>query len=121
MKPCNPPLRSIRLLGQVRERIRYLHYSRSTEKVYLYWVRFFARRQGRHGTMTHLREMGAPQGEAFLTMLATKRKVSSSAHNQASSALLAHHHDVYPCAESGGRLHSTSAGCADRLMGGNYS
>ena len=63
-------MRFIRLLGQVRERIRYLHYSRSTEKVFLYWVRFFVRRQGRHGTITHPREMGAPQGEAFLTMLA---------------------------------------------------
>lgn len=41
MKPGNPPLQSIRLLDQVRERIRYLHYSLSIEKTYLYWVRFF--------------------------------------------------------------------------------
>ena len=88
MKPRNPPLHSIRLLDQVRERIRYLHYSLSTEKVYLYWVRFFVRWHGRHGIMTHPREMGAPQVEAFLTMLATERKVSSSTHNQALSALL---------------------------------
>lgn len=27
MKPGSPPLQSIRLLDQVRERIRYLHYS----------------------------------------------------------------------------------------------
>ena len=38
--------------------------------------------------MTHLREMGATQVEAFLTMLATERKVSSSTHNQTLSALL---------------------------------
>ncbi|ABM39064.1 phage integrase N-terminal SAM-like domain-containing protein [Polaromonas naphthalenivorans] len=67
MKPRNPPLHTIRLLDQVRERIRYLHYSLSTEKVYLYWVRFFVRWHGRHGTMTHPREMGASQVEAFLT------------------------------------------------------
>ena len=108
-------------LDQVRERICYLHYSLSTEKVYLYWVRFFVRWQGRHGTMTHPREMGASQVEAFLTMLATERKVSSSAHRQPLSALLAHHLDLHPCAESGGRLHGKSAGCADRLMGDNYS
>ena len=36
MKPRNPPLQSLRLLDQVRERIRYLHYSLSTEKTYLY-------------------------------------------------------------------------------------
>ena len=53
-----------------------MHYSLSTEKVYLDWVRFFIRWHGRNGTMKHLRDMGAPQVEAFLTMLATERKVS---------------------------------------------
>ena len=84
MKPGNPPLQSIRLLDQVRERIRYLHYSLSTEKVYLYWIRFFIRWHG----LKHPRDMGARQVEAFLTMLATQRKVSASTHNQALSALL---------------------------------
>ena len=36
-------------MDQVRERIRYLHYSLSTEKAYLYWVRFFIRWHGRDG------------------------------------------------------------------------
>ena len=45
MKPGNTPLKPIRLLDQVRERIRYLHYSLSTEKVYLHWVKFFIRWQ----------------------------------------------------------------------------
>ena len=31
-----PPLKSIRLLDQVRERIRYLHYSLSTERAYVH-------------------------------------------------------------------------------------
>ncbi len=88
MKPRNPPLQSFRLLDQVRERIRYLHYSLSTEKTYLYWVRFYVRWHGRNGKMTHPRDMGAKQVEAFLTMLATERKVSASTHNQALSALL---------------------------------
>ena len=43
MKPGAPPLQSARLLDQVRERIRYMHYSLKTEKAYLYWVRFFVR------------------------------------------------------------------------------
>ena len=38
--------------------------------------------------MKHPRTMGAPEVEAFLTMLATERKVSTSTHNQALSALL---------------------------------
>ena len=88
MKPGTPVLRSTRLLDQVRERIRYLHYSLSTEKAYLHWVRFFIRWHGRIGGMRHPREMGAPEVEAFLTMLATERRVSASTHNQALSALL---------------------------------
>ena len=88
MKPGTPPLQSIRLLDQLRERIRYMHYSLATEKVYLYWVRFFIRWSARNGQMRHPREMGALEVEAFLTMLATERRVSTSTHNQALSALL---------------------------------
>jgi integron integrase len=88
MKPSNAPLQSIRLLDQVRERIRYMHYSLSTEKTYLHWVKFFVRWHGRNGAMRHPREMAGPEIEAFLTMLATERKVSASTHNQALSAVL---------------------------------
>jgi integron integrase len=84
MKPDKPPLQSARLLDQVKERARYLHYSLSTEKVYVYWVRFFIRWHG----LRHPRDMGAREVEAFLTMLATERRVSSSTHSQALSALL---------------------------------
>ncbi len=38
--------------------------------------------------MRHPREMADPEIEAFLTMLATERKVSASTHNQALSAVL---------------------------------
>lgn len=79
-----PPLQSARLLDQVRERARYLHYSLRTEKAYVYWIRFFVRWHG----MRHPREMGAPEMEAFLTMLASQRQVASSTHNQALSAIL---------------------------------
>jgi integrase len=65
-----------------------LHYSHSTEKGYLYWVRFFIRWHGRDGQMQHPRNIGASGVEAFLTMLATERKVSASTHNQAWSAML---------------------------------
>jgi integron integrase len=79
-----PPLQSTRLLDQVRERARYLHYSLRTEKAYLYWVRFYVRWHG----LRHPRDMGASEVESFLTMLATQRRVSTSTHNQALSALL---------------------------------
>jgi integron integrase len=88
MKPRKPILQSARLLDQVFERIRYLHYSLSTEKTYVYWIKFYIRWHGRNGVMRHPREMGTPEVEAFLTMLATERRVSASTHNQALSALL---------------------------------
>jgi integron integrase len=75
---------STRLLDQVRERMRYLHYSFRTEQAYLYWVRFFIRWHA----LKHPRDMGSAEVQAFLTMLASQRKVSVSTHNQALSALL---------------------------------
>lgn len=89
MKTGTPLLQSTRLLDQVRERVRYLHYSLKTEKAYLYWVRFFIRwSAAQGGSMRHPRDMGAAEVEAFLSMLANERKVSASTHNQALSALL---------------------------------
>ena len=89
MKPGTPLLRSTRLLDQVSERIRYMHYSFKTEKAYLYWVRFFIRWSATQpGGMRHPRDMGVADVEAFLSMMANERKVSASTHNQALSALL---------------------------------
>jgi hypothetical protein len=51
-------------------------------------VKFFVRWHGRNGVMRHPREMAGPEIEAFLTTLATERKVSASTHNQALSAVL---------------------------------
>ena len=84
MKPRTLPLQSTHLLGQLRERTRYLHYSLSTEKLYLYRVRYLIRWQG----LRHPRDMGAPEVEAFLSMLANERRVSASTHHQALSVLL---------------------------------
>jgi integron integrase len=78
------PAGSSRLLDQVRERARYLHYSLSTEKAYVYWVRFFIRWHG----LKHPRDMAASEIEAFLAMLANERRVSPSTHGQALSSLL---------------------------------
>jgi integron integrase len=87
-KPCKPaaapPLRSPRLIDQLRERLRYLHYSLRTEQVYVHWVLRFIRHHGRR----HPKEMGKTEIEAFLTMLATDRQVAASTHRQALSAIL---------------------------------
>ena len=70
MKPGAPPLQSARLLDQVRERVRYMHYSLKTEKAYLYWARFFVRWSATQpGGMRHPQDMGAHDVEAFLSMM----------------------------------------------------
>ena len=87
-KPCNPgfrpPLQSTRLLDRVRERARYKHFSISTEKTYVYWIRYFIRWH----RLRHPVEMGGPQVEAFLSWLANERRLSASTHKQALSAIL---------------------------------
>jgi len=89
-----PPLVSKRLLDQVRERIRYLHYSLKMEKAYLYWARFFILWSAKQGGMRHPREMAGADVEAFLTMLANERQVSPATHRQALNALLFLYRDV---------------------------
>ncbi len=42
-----PQLTAVRVLDQLRERVRYLHYSLRTEQTCVYWVRFFIRFHGR--------------------------------------------------------------------------
>ena len=79
-----PPLRSPRLLDQVRERARGLHYSLRTEEAYVYWCRAFVRHHG----LRHPAEMGGAEVQAFLTHLAAVRGLSVSSHRQALSALL---------------------------------
>jgi hypothetical protein len=78
------PLRSVKILDQVRERIRLMHYSLRTEQAYVYWCRAFIRWHG----VRHPAEMGGPEVEAFLTYLAAERGLAASSHRQALSALL---------------------------------
>ncbi len=79
-----PALRAVRLLDQVRERLRMLHYSLRTEEAYLHWCKAFIRFHGRR----HPAEMGGSEVEAFLTHLAADRGLAPSSHRQALSALL---------------------------------
>lgn len=68
----------------VRAAIRARHYSHRTEKAYVGWIRRFVVFHGRR----HPRTMGHDEIAAFLSHLATGRKVSASTQNQALSALL---------------------------------
>src|SRR5512134_1878019 len=73
------PVSQPRLLDRVREEMRLRHYSLRTEKTYSEWIKryilFHAKR--------HPSEMGEAEITAFLTWLATDRKVAASTQNQA--------------------------------------
>ncbi len=73
-----------KLLDIVREKIRFKHYSISTEKTYVHWIKhyiFFHNKK-------HPIEMQKDEIEEYLTFLATKKQVSPTTQNQAFNAIL---------------------------------
>lgn len=68
-----------KLLEEVRDLIRTLHYSYRTEEACLHWIRQYILFHGKR----HPTEMGAAEVSAFLTHLAVKRQVAASTQNQA--------------------------------------
>lgn len=85
LKNFNQFLKSMSiLLDNVRNVLRVRHYSYQTEKTYIHWIKnyiFFHK-------ITHPKDLGAAEVEAFLTHLAVERRVAASTQNQALSALL---------------------------------
>jgi len=79
-----PSQRQPKLLDQIRDRIRFKHYSIRTEEAYVDWARRFILFHAKR----HPADMGANEVEAFLTHLAVRGKVAASTQNQAKSALL---------------------------------
>ncbi|RPH60506.1 MAG: integron integrase [Chloroflexi bacterium] len=73
-----------KLLDQMSDTLRAQHYSLRTEKTYLEWVRRYILFHNKR----HPRDMGNPEVEAYITHLATQRKVAASTQNQALSAIL---------------------------------
>jgi integron integrase len=73
-----------RLLEQVRERLRAMHYSYRTEQAYLDWIKRYILFHGKR----HPRDMGPQEIEAFVSHLANHRGVSASTQTQALSAVL---------------------------------
>lgn len=84
--PISAPVKGAppRLLEQVRNAIRRLHYSYRTEQAYVHWITRYIWFHGKR----HPAELGAPDVTAFMTHLAREREVSASTQNQALSALL---------------------------------
>ncbi len=74
----------VRLLDQVRQRIRVFHYSLKTEKAYVHWIKRFILFHRK----AHPKDMGGEQIAIFLSYLANTHHVSASTQNQALSALV---------------------------------
>lgn len=73
-----------RLLDRMRDALQARQFSPRTEEAYLHWARQFILFHNK----CHPTEMGAQEVEAFLTHLATVRKVAASTQNQARSGIL---------------------------------
>ena len=73
-----------RLLDQLRDRIRFRHYSYRTELAYVHWVRRFIIFNNKR----HPRELGASHVTAFLSSLANQGQVAASTQNQALAGVL---------------------------------
>jgi integron integrase len=84
-KPKFHPNPKLKLMDQVREVLRYHHYSYRTEQTYCQWILRYIRY---FGGKTHPRLLGAKDIEAFLSHLATDDKVTASTQRQALNALV---------------------------------
>lgn len=73
-----------KLLDIMRDKIRFKHYSMSTERVYIYWTKKYILFHNKK----HPKDMGKIEIEQFLTNLATVQKVSPTTQNQAFNAIL---------------------------------
>ena len=73
-----------KLLDVVRERLQLRRASPNTIEAYTGWIRRYVRFHGGR----HPRALGEPEVTAFLSELATRRRVAPSTQNQALAALL---------------------------------
>ncbi len=81
---CPAPVQRPRLLDQVRAAIRRLNYSRRTEEAYVHWIKRYIYFHGKR----HPAELGEAEATAFLSHLATERRVAAATQGQALAALL---------------------------------
>lgn len=79
-----------KLMDRLRAALRVKHYSLSTERTYVQWVRRYILFHGKR----HPADMGAAEVEAYLSHLAVQGQVSASTQNQALAALLFLYHHV---------------------------
>lgn len=87
-----------RLFDQVREVLRFHHYSFRTEKTYAHWIRRFllfhrgkaenGKLKGENKGWQHPKDMGAAEVSAYLSHLAVAGNVAAATQRQALNALV---------------------------------
>jgi len=75
----------LKLMDQVRQVLRYHHYAYRTENTYCDWIVRYVKY---FGAKKHPRDMGKTEIHAYLSHLATERKVSASTQRQALNAIM---------------------------------
>jgi integron integrase len=78
----------MKLIEQIRAKLRLLHYALDTEECYVTWIDRYIRFHRCGDVWRHPNQMGGLEIEQFLTHLAQDRHVSASTQNQAFAALL---------------------------------
>jgi hypothetical protein len=68
----------MKLLEQVRQALRFKHYSYRTERCSLRWIAQYIRFDKTDEGFRHLALLGAAEVEGFLTHLAVQRHVSAT-------------------------------------------
>jgi integron integrase len=79
------PNPELKLMEQVREVLRYYHYSYRTENTYCQWIVRYIRF---HGSKTHPKLMNSDHIQRFLSHLVINGNVSASTQKQALNALI---------------------------------
>ncbi len=77
--PISSPKKGKKLLDQLSDTIRAKHYSYRTEETYIAWVRRYTLRV--FHKKRHPKDMGVEEIQAFISHLATERRLSASSQN----------------------------------------
>ncbi len=80
-----------KLLEILRDKIRVKHYSISTERTYLFWVKSYILFHNKK----HPKDMSKAEIEQFLTYLAVTKNVSPATQNQAFNAILFLYREIF--------------------------
>jgi integrase len=78
------PNPKLKLREQLREVMRFKHFSHRTEEAYWHWIKGFILFHGKR----HPREMHAAEVRAYLTHLASERDVAAATQSQALNAIV---------------------------------